>query len=134
MLAPQPKNGRPRHEPTEAARKQVEALAGFGITEPEIGTLVGITPPTLRKWYRQELDIGHVKANSAVAQSLYKKALGEGPSSVTAAIFWLKTRAGWKETQSVEHTVATPLAELMARIATAGQKLVKIDDDGDAQP
>ena len=29
---------------------------------------------------------------------VYKKALGDGAQSVAAAIFWLKTRAGWKET------------------------------------
>ena len=28
----------------------------------------------------------------------YRKATGEGREAVTAAIFWLKTRAGWRET------------------------------------
>ncbi len=48
--------------------------------------------------YRDELDDGHVKANAKVAENLYRKATGEGREAVTAAIFWLKTRAGWKET------------------------------------
>ncbi len=39
-----------------------------------------------------------MKANAKVAENLYRKATGEGRESVTAAIFWLKTRAGWKET------------------------------------
>jgi hypothetical protein len=39
-----------------------------------------------------------------VAESLYRKATSEGPQSVTAAIFWLKTRAGWKE--SIAHEVS----------------------------
>jgi hypothetical protein len=30
----------------------------------------------------------------------YRKATGDGREAVTAAIFWLKTRAGWKETQA----------------------------------
>jgi len=30
-------------------------------------------------------------------------ALGQGREAVTAAIFWLKTRARWKETTAVEH-------------------------------
>ena len=42
---------------------------------------------------------GHIKANARVAESLYRKAIGEGRESVTAAIFWLKTRARWKETR-----------------------------------
>jgi hypothetical protein len=34
-----------------------------------------------------------------VAENLYRKATGEGREAVTAAIFWLKARAGWRETQ-----------------------------------
>ena len=40
---------------------------------------------------------GGIKANARVAESLYRKATGEGREAVTAAIFWLKTRARWKE-------------------------------------
>lgn len=98
------KGGRPSHKPTDATRKQVESMAGYGIPEDDIALSLDISAPTLRKHYRRELDLGHVKANSAVAQSLYKKALADGTSSVTAAIFWLKTRAGWKETSVHEHS------------------------------
>lgn len=98
------KGGRPSHKPTDATRKQVESMAGYGIPEDDIALSLDISAPTLRKHYRRELDLGHVKANSAVAQSLYKKALADGASSVTAAIFWLKTRAGWKETSVHEHS------------------------------
>ncbi|MER8822615.1 hypothetical protein NKH70_22830 [Mesorhizobium sp. M0991] len=38
------------------------------------------------------------RRNARVAESLYRKATGEGREAVTAAIFWLKTRARWKET------------------------------------
>lgn len=39
-----------------------------------------------------------------MAQSLFfRKATGDGPQSVTAAIFWAKTRMGWKETVLNEH-------------------------------
>jgi hypothetical protein len=34
-----------------------------------------------------------------VAENLYRKATGEGREAVTAAIFWLKTRAGWRESR-----------------------------------
>jgi hypothetical protein len=37
-----------------------------------------------------------------VAENLYRKATGEGREAVIAAIFWLKTRAGWKETTTHE--------------------------------
>ena len=33
----------------------------------------------------------------AVAGNLFRIATSEGAGAVTAAIFWLKTRAGWRE-------------------------------------
>jgi predicted transcriptional regulator len=90
--------GRPSHKPDPTSRRQVEALSGYGIPEPEIAGLIGIDPKTLRKHYRHELDHGHTKANAKVAENLYRKATGEGREAVIAAIFWLKTRARWKET------------------------------------
>src|SRR3546814_1434475 len=53
-----------------------------------------------RSQYPDELDTGANKANSRVAENLYRRATGEGREAVTAAIFWLKTRAG----RSEEHT------------------------------
>jgi hypothetical protein len=93
---------RPAHQPDPQTRRQVEAMAGYGVPETDIAGVVGIDPKTLRKHYRSELDHGHVKANAKVAENLYRKATGEGREAVIAAIFWLKTRAGWKETQVQE--------------------------------
>src|SRR5882724_5531272 len=89
---------RPRHVPDAFHRRQVEALAGYGVPELDIAGMIGIDPKTLRKHYRYELDHGHTKANAKVAENLFRKATGEGREAVTAAIFWLKSRAGWKET------------------------------------
>ena len=95
---------RPAHKPDAARRRQVEAMAGYGVPEADIARVLHIDPKTLRKHYRDELDSGHVKANAKVAENLFRKATGDGPQSVTAAIFWLKTRARWKETQVSELT------------------------------
>ena len=91
--------GRPAHQPDPAQRKQVEALAAYGIPEGDISRVVGIDPKTLRKHYRDELDLGQTKANAQIAGFLYNSAKN---GNVTAQIFWLKTRASWKETPS-EH-------------------------------
>ena len=88
---------RQAHAPDSVQRRQVEALAGYGVPEPDISGMLGIDPETLRKHYRQELDHGHTKANVKVAENLFRKATGDGRESVTAAIFWLKARANWKE-------------------------------------
>lgn len=90
------------HAPDVPTRRQVEAMAGYGVPEHEIAGVIGIDAKTLRKHYRQELSLGHTKANVKVAENLYRKACGEGRESVTAAIFWLKTRARWKETLVTE--------------------------------
>ena len=94
---------RPSHQPDAFHRRQVEALAGYGVPEAEIAGMMNIDPKTLRKYYRHELDFGHTKANAKVAENLFRKATGEGRESVIAAIFWLKARARWKETVLNEH-------------------------------
>lgn len=83
--------------PTAEQRKQVEEMAGFGIPHEDIARVFGIEGPTLRKHYRDELDTGQAKANSRVARNLFTIATGTGREAVTAAIFWLKVRAGWSE-------------------------------------
>src|SRR5215204_343128 len=86
--------GRRAHRPDPAQRRQVEALAAYGIPEIDISRVVGIDPKTLRKCYRDELDLGETKANAQVAGFLFSAAKG---GNVTAQIFWLKTRARWHE-------------------------------------
>jgi hypothetical protein len=94
---------RPAHQPDDMQRRQVEALAGYGVPEAEIAALVGVDAKTLRKHYRHELEHGHSKANADVAENLYHMALGQGREAMTAAIFWLKSRARWKEVSVLEH-------------------------------
>ena len=79
-------------------------MAGYGVPEADIARVLEIDPKTLRKHYRSELDKGHIKSTAKVAENLYRKATGEGREAVVAAIFWLKTRAGWRETLVQEHT------------------------------
>jgi hypothetical protein len=84
--------------PLRAAQK---VAAPRRVPETDIAGVIGIDPKTLRRHYRDELKHGHAKANVRVAESLYRKATSDA-QSVTAAIFWLKTRAGWKETSVQE--------------------------------
>lgn len=72
---------------TEIARQVINPDTGKPIDEK-----------TLARAFRADLDQGKAKASALVAQSLFKKATqGSGPGAVTAAIFWLKTQARWKE-------------------------------------
>ena len=70
-------------------------MAAYGIPEIDIARVVGVDPKTLRKHYRDELDMGETKANAQVAGFLFNSARS---GNVTAQIFWLKTRARWRET------------------------------------
>jgi hypothetical protein len=104
--------GRRSHKPDPFHRRQVEAMAGYGVPELSIARVVGIDPKTLRKHYREELDTGQIKATAKVAESLFRKATGDGSQSVTAAIFWLKTRGGWRETSQSHQVAVTDLTKL----------------------
>ena len=86
--------GRRAHSPEPQTRRQVEAMAGYGVPERDIARVLAIDPKTLRKHYREELDTGAIKATAKVAEFLFRKATTEGPQCVTAAIFWMKTRGG----------------------------------------
>jgi len=111
--------GRRSHQPEPAGRRQVEAMSAYGIPEADIARVLAIDPKTLRKHYRDELDLGAIKANSRMAENLYRKAMGDGPQAVTATIFWLKTRAQWKETMVQEQNITHgPVLKIVRHIIT----------------
>ena len=98
--------------PTPEQRELVRTLAGVGTRAPDICLLIKdaagkpIGEKTLRKYFRAELDEGTVQATAKVARTLFGFATDPkgGMKAVTASIFWMKTRAGWKETQQLEHS------------------------------
>lgn len=98
------KGGRPTYRPTDEARRQVLTMTGFGIVQAEIARLLKVDVKTLTKYYRRELDTGATEANVRVAQSLYKNAVTN--ENVAAQIWWTKTRMGWKDHSTIEHTGA----------------------------
>src|SRR5215217_4737723 len=114
--------GRPSFEPSQSQRQMVEAMAGCGVPEADIAVVIGIAPKTLRRHFRDELDMGHIKASAKIAGNLYRIATGSGREAVTAAIFWLKVRAGWREPLgSREYPMGKKEAQrLAARTAVVG--------------
>ena len=88
---------------------------GYGVPESDTARVLAIDPKTLRRHYREELDTGQIKATAKVAEFLFRKATTEGPQCVTAAIFCMKTRGGWRETP-LEHKVeVTDLTQISDR-------------------
>ena len=53
----------------EAVREQVRHLAGVGVRQDDIATIIGCAPKTLRKHFRDDLDRGTAEANATVADT-----------------------------------------------------------------
>lgn len=92
------------HEPTDKDRKQVSLMAGIGLTHNQIAKIIGISDETLRKYYDKELEVSASMMNAQVAQNLYSIATSKGAGAVASAIFWMKTRGGWREVDRKEVT------------------------------
>lgn len=87
---------------TETLQVQVEKLAGYGMTDEDISKVVSMSEATLKRKFRDELDIGRALAKSKVQQTAFKMAISGKQPAMT--MFWLKTQCHWKETTVNEHT------------------------------
>lgn len=83
-----------KHVPNGDTRKLVQSLSALGVRYEDIALKLDISHDTLTRHYRRELDLGRIDANAAVANTLYSQARA---GNITASIFWMKTRAGWRE-------------------------------------
>lgn len=91
--------GRPAHKVKPANKEIVKSLSAVGIPYEDIASKLNISSDTLVKYYKKELDDGRIDANAMVAKGLMKQIV---KGNTLASIFWLKTRAGWKETSKHE--------------------------------
>ena len=133
-----PGAGRPAFVPTDAERKQVEALSGYGIPQEQIAMLVrdGIHLETLKTHFAQQLGTGKAKANAQVGKTLFNRAIG---GDTTAMIWWSKTQMKWTEVQRHELTGAdggpiqtqAQVVEIPAPIADVAQWAASAKTKGD---
>ena len=80
-----PKLTKPPHEPTAETKQLVQLHATIGTPQKDIARVLGIDPKTLRKYYRDELDLASAKANATIGGALFNKAKG---GDTAAMIFW----------------------------------------------
>lgn len=98
------KGGRPQIELTKQQKAEVETLAAV-LSSEQIADYFGIGRTTWFAILERDPEVselykkGRAKAVGFVAQNLIQKARG---GDLGAQIFYLKTQAGWKETQRVE--------------------------------
>lgn len=98
------KGGRPKITFNDEQKKEVETLAAVLSTE-QIADYFGISRRVFFDILERDEEVsalykkGKARAVGFVAQNLIQKARG---GDLGAQIFYLKTQAGWKETQRVE--------------------------------
>ncbi len=121
---------KPLHQPTEKTRAEIVALRSYGVPIKEVAAYIGIDDKTLYKYYKDELDNSAIKANANVGKFLYQAASGQALTTgatysdcVRAAMFWAKTRMGWKETNVQEVKMADePIAKVQIEVISANTK------------
>ena len=82
--------GRPQFQPTPDQRETCSILAAGQMSEEAIASVFGITRPTLRKHFADELTTGAAKRNAAVVVQLYRAAMD---GNAAALRLWLARQA-----------------------------------------
>ena len=122
------KVGRPAKTITDEQRAQIEVLAAY-LSQEQIADYFGIGKTTWFAMLQRDSDIserykrGKAKAIGAIAQSLIQQARD---GDKVAAMFYLKTQAGWRETNHHDHTSSD--GSMSPREITIKPVHVKSDD------
>jgi hypothetical protein len=95
-------------------KKLVKALSACGNDIEEIAKVMGVKPSTVRKLFREEMELGGMQANAKVLGSIFKAATQD--NNMTAAIFWAKTRGGTKQKRSARGASADMPPSLVLKV------------------
>jgi hypothetical protein len=130
---PRPGHANKKFEPTDQQRTFVARAMAYGIPQPQIWQLVinpetglPISESTFRRAFPEQIERGLSETVHAVATSLVRSAVR---GNVIAQIFFLKARAGWKETNVVESWVGgIPGKPVEVRISARDQLYETLDE------
>jgi len=101
-IKPPRKKRKGKYVASDDGRAVVARLAAAGIKRGLIARVLGVSEKTVQRHYANELEMGDTLAIADVAQTAYEMAVsGKYP---VMTIFYLKTRAQWRETTRVELT------------------------------
>lgn len=109
---------RPKKELTDEQVDELETLAAV-LNQEQIANYFGMSPNTLRARMQEDEAIlaaykrGKAKAIEEVGGHLLEQARD---GNTTAIIFYLKTQAGWKETQKLEHEGVMTLEQALRQL------------------
>jgi len=117
------KRGRPRFEPTEEQRRNVEIMTGLGIPQTDICRMVRgpkgkpVSLTTLEKHFRKEIDTGATNLRAKVGNFMISVIMGTDPppgfkpitdEKVRGSLLELfaAARLNWRKTVRTEHANA----------------------------
>jgi hypothetical protein len=94
---PAPKRAahRPPYVPADKDRLTVKVMVAGGIEQDKIAAVIGVSRPTLRKYFRREIDVGAAEVGARVVASLIQMATTG--KNVHAAKWYTQARLGWSE-------------------------------------
>ena len=101
-LTPEPEKNSPGFNPTVAQAREVAVMSCLGLQPQDIALVLNIELKILNVFYKKELGVSANMANSMVARKALSMAMSGKQPDMTK--FWLKARAGWKETNVTELT------------------------------
>ena len=104
---------RPTRNFTDKEKKRVSKLAGYGLTQAQICTILECSEKTLLKHCGKEWEKGKLLAIETVADTLFQNIKKGDTASV---FFYLKTQAHWCEKQVVEHQNLTDYRNVIGTI------------------
>lgn len=98
--------GNPAFKPTDEQKKIVETHAACGTPQWLIAMELGITEPTLTKYFRFELDTGLLRVNARISACIAKQALN---GCRTSQNNWMRGRGGWSNSLLLSTPPGQPL-------------------------
>lgn len=131
---------KPGRKKTPIDPAQVEKLASQGLTKAQIASIIGLSES---HWYAREAKAPEIteayKRGKSRGVLLISNALFEAARSgnITAQIFYLKSRGGWRENIRLEHAgvddapikISDPRTSLMDRMARIAERFGQSQDD-----
>jgi len=98
--------GRPSKLTPEIKTTVCKAVS-MGLSQSIAANLVGVKPMTLNNWLKKDeefqLDVREAIANQVIHRTAQLLKLCDN-GNTAAIIFWLKTKAGFSERSTIEHT------------------------------
>jgi hypothetical protein len=78
-------------------------MAACGLTEQQVADVLEIQGSDVRLYYGRYYDTGVIHATAGVGSAILQTALDRRhPQHMVAAMFWARSRSGWRDVKAVE--------------------------------